>query len=588
MELQILGALRQELLLLVLSQMKDRNPILFFSLLLCLSNNTLFAQTTLDYDNRIHPELAQDYMVVSQNHHSTDAGYQILKQGGNAIDAAVAVGFALAVTLPRAGNLGGGGFMLIYTADSQEVSAIDYRSAAPVAATSEMYLTESGVVRFGHLVNAVPGSVAGLIKAHKEHGKLSLKEVLRPAIQLARKGFPVSYDLNYVLDWGKDSMLANNASKKKFYNPKDKPLPVASILKQPKLARTLNIIANKGDQAFYEGEIADWIVEDSLANGGLITKGDLANYSAKDRVPIESFYRGYKIVSMPPAASGGIVLLQILNILENFDLTKYGHNSASSIHLLSEAMLRAYSDRMKYHGDPDFFDVPIDDLLDKHYAKERAKSINLKAKTPSEDIFPGKISFMDESPDTTHFSVIDSDGNAVSNTYTLGSSFGSGVTVPEGGFLLNNQMRNFSHLYGKSDELNLSTSSANKLEPGKRMISTQTPTLVFSPEGDLMMILGSPGGGRIPNIIAQVISNVIDHKLGFAEAVMAPRINQRVGKNLELESGFSPDTIELLKVIGHQPKPSTTMGSVQAIFLSQGYIHGVSDTRRPGAKAKGN
>ena len=585
---QTLDALKQELLLLVLRQMKDRYSIVFFSLLLCLSNNTLFAQTTLDYDNRIHPELAQDYMVVSQNHHSTDAGYQILKQGGNAIDAAVAVGFALAVTLPRAGNIGGGGFMLIYSADSQEVSAIDYRSAAPVTATSEMYLTESGVVRFGHLVNAVPGSVAGLIKAHKEHGKLSLKEVLRPAIELARKGFPVSYDLNYVLDWGKNSMLANNASKKKFYNPKDKPLPVASILKQPKLARTLNLIANKGDRAFYEGEIADWIVEDSLANGGLITKGDLANYSAKDRVPIESFYRGYKIVSMPPAASGGIVLLQILNILENFDLTKSGHNSASSIHLLSEAMLRAYSDRMKYHGDPDYFNVPIDGLLDKHYAKERAKSINSKVKTPSEDIFPGKIPFIDESPDTTHFSVIDSDGNAVSNTYTLGSSFGSGVTVPEGGFLLNNQMRNFSHWYGKSDELSLSTSSANKLEPGKRMISTQTPTLVFSPEGDLMMILGSPGGGRIPNIIAQVISNVIDHKLGFAEAVMAPRINQRVGKNLELESGFSPDTIELLKVIGHQPKPSTTMGSVQAIFLSQGYIHGVSDTRRPGAKAKGN
>ena len=585
---QILDALKQELLLLVLRQMKDRYSIVFFSLLLCLSNNTLFAQTTLDYDNRIHPELAQDYMVVSQNHHSTDAGYQILKQGGNAIDAAVAVGFALAVTLPRAGNIGGGGFMLIYSADSQEVSAIDYRSAAPVSATSEMYLTESGVVRFGHLVNAVPGSVAGLIKAHKEHGKLSLKEVLRPAIELARKGFPVSYDLNYVLDWGKNSMLANNASKKKFYNPKDKPLPVASILKQPKLAKTLNIIANKGDQAFYEGEISDWIVEDSLANGGLITKGDLANYSAKDRVPIESFYRGYKIVSMPPAASGGIVLLQILNILENFDLTKSGHNSASSIHLLSEAMLRAYSDRMKYHGDPDYFKVPIDGLLDKHYAKERAKSINPKVKTLSKDIFPGEIPFVDESPDTTHFSVIDSDGNAVSNTYTLGSSFGSGVTVPKGGFLLNNQMRNFSHLYGKSDKLSLSTSSANKLEPGKRMISTQTPTLVFSPEGDLMMILGSPGGGRIPNIIAQVISNVIDHKLGFAEAVMAPRINQRVGKNLELESGFSPDTIELLKVIGHQPKPSTTMGSVQAIFISQGYIHGVSDTRRPGAKAKGN
>lgn len=568
--------------------MKDKYSIFLFSLLFSLNSYSSLGQTTLDYDDRIHPELAKEYMVVSQNHLATEAGYQILKQGGNAIDAAVAVGFVLAVTLPRAGNIGGGGFMLIYKADSQKVSAIDYRSAAPKSSRSEMYLTDSEEVRFGHLVNAVPGSVAGLIKAHKEHGSLSLRQVLRPAIKFATQGFPVSYDLNYVLEWGKDSMLVNEASKMKFYHNKDKPLQVASVFKQPNLARTLTLIANKGDQAFYEGKISDWIVEDSLANGGLITKRDLANYEAKDRVPLESSYRGYKVVSMSPVASGGLVLLQILNILENFDLTKFGHNSASTAHLLSEAMLRAYSDRMKYHGDPDFFEVPIDGLLDKHYAKERAKSINLKAKTPSKEIFPGKIPFIDESPDTTHFSVIDSDGNAVSNTYTLGSSFGSGVTVPEGGFLLNNQMRNFSHLYGKSEELSLSTSLANKLEPGKRMISTQTPTLVFSPEGDLMMILGSPGGGRIPNIIAQVISNVIDHKLGFAEAVMAPRINQRVGKNLELESGFSPDTIELLKVIGHQPKPSTTMGSVQAIFLSQGYIHGVSDTRRPGAKAKGN
>ena len=568
--------------------MKDKYFIIFLSLLLSLSTSTSFGQTTLDYDNRVHADLAKNYMVVSQNHYATEAGYQILKQGGNAIDAAVAVGFALAVTLPRAGNIGGGGFMLIYEANSQEVSAIDYRSAAPESATSEMYLTDSGVVRFGHLVNAVPGSVAGLIKAHKEYGKLSLKEVLKPAMQLARKGFPVSYDLNYILGWGEGSMLDNKASKKKFYTLKNKPLPVDSILKQPKLARTLTLIANKGDEVFYEGEIADWIVEDSLVNGGLITKKDLANYRAKDRVPVESSYRGFKVVSMSPAASGGLVLLQTLNILENFNLTKYGHNSASSVHLLSEAMLRAYSDRMRYHGDPDFFKVPVKSLLDKEYAKERAKSINLTFKTASEDIFPGEIPFVDESPDTTHFSVIDSDGNAVSNTYTLGSSFGSGVTVPKGGFLLNNQMRNFSHFYDKSDEISLSTSSANKLEPGKRMISTQTPTLVFNPEGNLMMILGSPGGGRIPNIIAQVISNVIDHKLGFAEAIMAPRINQRVGKNLELESGFSPDTIKILKGKGHQPKPSTTMGSVQAIFLSEGFIHGVSDTRRPGAKAKGN
>ena len=560
----------------------------FLSFLLLLTNSNLFTQTTLDYDNRVHPEVAQDFMVVSQNSYATDAGYQILKEGGNAIDAAVAIGFVLAVTLPRAGNIGGGGFMLIYKADSKVVSTIDYRSAAPKSATSEMYLTNSGVVRFGHLVNAVPGSVAGLLKAHNEHGKLSLKKVLRPAIKLARNGFPVSYDLNYILEWGKDSMLINNTSKNKFYDASNNPLSVSSIFKQPKLAKTLSLISNQGKKAFYEGEIADWIVEDALLNGGLITRNDLASYQAKDRLPIETTYRGYKIVSMAPAASGGLVLLQTLNILENFDLAEFGHNSASSIHLQSEAMLRAYSDRMRYHGDPDFFSVPVKRLLDKNYAKERSKSIKVNSKTASEDIYPGQISVVDESPDTTHFSVIDSNGNAVSNTYTLGSSFGSGVTVSKGGFLLNNQMRNFSHYFGRSDDVNLSTSSANKLEPGKRMISTQTPTLVFNPEGDLMMILGSPGGGKIPNIIAQIISNIIDHNLGFAEAVMAPRINQRVGKNLELESGFSPDTIKLLKEIGHQPTASTTMGSVQAIFLSEGFLYGVSDTRRPGAKAKGN
>ena len=258
----------------------------------------MYKRQTLDYDSRVHPDLAKEYMVVSQNHLATEAGYQILKQGGNAIDAAVGVGFVLAVTLPRAGNIGGGGFMLIYKADSQKVSAIDYRSAAPESSRSEMYLADSGVVRFGHLVNAVPGSVAGLIKAHKEHGTLSLRQVLRPAIKFAKLGFPVSYDLNYVLDWGKDSMLVNEASKKKFYNNKDKPLQVSSVFKQPNLARTLTLIANKGDQAFYEGKISDWIVEDSLANGGLITKRDLAIYEAKDRVPLESSYRGYKVVSM--------------------------------------------------------------------------------------------------------------------------------------------------------------------------------------------------------------------------------------------------------------------------------------------------
>jgi len=560
---------------------------LFTLFLIILLNNNLFTQTTLDYDHRVHPEKAKNYMVVSQNSLATDVGYEILQQGGNAIDAAVAVGFSLAVTLPRAGNLGGGGFMLIYKADSDKVHSIDYRSAAPNLAKSEMYLTNSGVKRFGNIVNAVPGTVAGLIKAHKEHGKLPLKKVLKPSIDLAKKGFKVSYDLNYALKWAKDHLQANKVSKKKFYINSNKPLPVDSLFRQPNLAKTLSLISRKGKKAFYSGEIAEWIVKDAKLNGGLIRKDDLASYKAKSRTPIETSYRGYRVVSMPPAASGGLVLLQTLNILENFNLSGLGHNSASSLHILSESMIRAYADRTRFHGDPDFYQVPVKSLLDKNYAKKRANSINLSQKTPPDEISPGNGSKLDESKDTTHFSIVDSEGNAVANTYTLGSSFGSGVTVPKGGFLLNNQMRNFSHLYSKSEEVSLSTSEANKLESGKRMISTQTPTLVFNPEGNLQMILGSPGGGRIPNIITQVISNIIDHKLGFGEAVISPRINQRVKGNLEMETGFSPDTLSILRTKGHVLKSSTTMGSVQAIFIKEGYLYGVSDTRRPGAKAKG-
>ena len=560
---------------------------LFTLFLIILLNNNLFTQTTLDYDHRVHPEKAKNYMVVSQNSLATDVGYEILQQGGNAIDAAVAVGFSLAVTLPRAGNLGGGGFMLIYKADSNKVHSIDYRSAAPNLAKSEMYLTNSGVKRFGNIVNAVPGTVAGLIKAHKEHGKLPLKKVLKPSIDLAKKGFKVSYDLNYALKWAKDHLQANKVSKKKFYINSNKPLPVDSLFRQPNLAKTLSLISRKGEKAFYSGEIAEWIVKDAKLNGGLIRKDDLASYKAKSRTPIETSYRGYRVVSMPPAASGGLVLLQTLNILENFNLSELGQNSASSLHILSESMIRAYADRTRFHGDPDFYQVPVKSLLDKNYAKKRANSINLSQKTPPDEISPGKGIQLDESKDTTHFSIVDSEGNAVANTYTLGSSFGSGVTVPKGGFLLNNQMRNFSHLYSKSEEVSLSTSEANKLESGKRMISTQTPTLVFNPEGNLQMILGSPGGGRIPNIITQVISNIIDHKLGFGEAVISPRINQRVKGNLEMETGFSPDTLSILRTKGHVLKSSTTMGSVQAIFIKEGYLYGVSDTRRPGAKAKG-
>ena len=544
------------------------------------------SQTTLDYQSRIHPEIASDFMVVTQNKHATEAGYEILRQGGNAVDAAVAVGFALSVTLPRAGNLGGGGFILIYDKDTDKVSSIDYRSAAPQSSKSEMFIDNGEVIKFGHLVNAVPGSVAGLLKAHEAQGSLPLSSLLKPAIRLAKNGFEVTYDLNFVLEWGGESMLANKASREKFYNKNEEPIGVRTLFRQPNLAKTLFMISKKGRDAFYKGEIAKWISEESLSSGGLITLNDLASYEAKLRIPIETTYRGYRIITMPPAASGGLVLLQTLNILENFDLKASGPNSAETVHILSESMQRAFADRVKFHGDPDFYDVPVKQMLNKQYAFDRAQSIS-DNRTPNGEIFEGNLRQYDESPDTTHFSIIDSKGNAVSNTYTLGSSFGSGVTIKKGGFLMNNQMRNFSHFYGQ-DGAEYGTSEANKLEPGKRMISTQTPTLVFKPSGELMMVLGSPGGGRIPNVITQVISNVIDHDMSFSEAVMSPRINQRLEGKLQLETGFSPDTLNLLKDKGHEPEISTTMGSVQAIFLDQDKIFGVADSRRPGALARGN
>ena len=558
---------------------------LLTGIVLLLFNAILVSQTTLDYKDRIHPVVSEKFMVVSQNYHATEVGYEILEKGGNAVDAAVAMGFALAVTLPRAGNLGGGGFMLLFDAETKNVSTIDYRSAAPASAKSSMYLTEDGVVRYGHLVNAVPGTVAGLIKAHQAHGKMNLKQVMMPAIRLAHKGIPVSNDLNFILNWGKESLLKNKASKAKFYKDEE-PLEINSLFRQPRLAKTLTLISQKGHEAFYKGEIADWIVEDSLTNGGLITKADLATYEAKDRVAVETNYRGNRIVSMPPTASGGLVLLQTLNILENFDIKSKGHNSASSIHYLSESMIRAFADRAKHHGDPDYYNVPVENLLSKSYSKEGSETIKENIKTPDELILAGDFKRADESPDTTHLSVIDEDGNAVSLTYTLGSSFGSGVTVAKGGFLLNNQMRNFSHYYG-DDTAEYGKSEANKLDPGKRMISTQAPSMVFNSSGDLLMVLGSPGGGRIPNILTQVISNIVDHNLGFAEAVMAPRINQRVADDLEVETGISPDTIKLLESFGHTIRPTKTMGSVQAIFIEDNKLYGVADTRRPDAIAKG-
>ena len=545
---------------------------------LLITEMVFSAESILRYKERIHPEIGKEFMVVTQNFHATEVGYEILKKGGNAVDASTAIGFALAVTLPRAGNLGGGGFMLIFDKKKGEISSIDYRSAAPEKIKPDHLLDEKGkTIKYGHRVTAIPGAVAGLLKAHSEKGSLSLQEVLAPAIRLAKEGIEVTYDLNQAIKFGKTSLLLNEASQNKYFDENQQALKVNSIFKQPNLAKTLELISKGGAKEFYEGEIADWIVESSMKNGGFISKSDLAAYQAKERKPLMINYRGSTIVSMPPASSGGLVMLQTLNILERFPISKLGHNSALSIHLLAESMKLAWADRDRYHGDPDFVKVPTKELLSKDYAKKRAKLINKKRANDYQSLNHGRFKNFDESPDTTHYSVIDADGNAVSNTYTLGSSFGSGVTVDKGGFLLNNQMRNFS---------TREEAKANKLESGKRMISTQTPALVFNKEGDLNMVLGSPGGGRIPNIVAQVISNVLDHKLGYSEALIAPRINQRYAKELELETGFSRDTTNILKRMGHSIKDSNlAMGSVQAIFIEGENLYGVPDTRRPGASA---
>ena len=551
-------------------------------------------ETTPIYSSldRFHPVFAEHGMVASQEALATQIGVDILEQGGNAVDAAVAVGFALAVTLPRAGNLGGGGFMIIHLAKENQTLAIDYREKSPGESTADMYLDDNGEVnsqlsRFHPLAVGVPGTVAGMALALKQYGTLSLEDVLKPAIELARDGIVMTPDLSDSLKNLEDRLKAWPSTEKIFYKEDGGFFQPGDTFIQQDLAGSLSMIANQGADAFYKGDIAEQIVEQVQRDGGLLSKQDMADYQAVIREPVKGQYRGYEIASMPPPSSGGTHIIQILNILENFPIGFTGHNSSQSLHLMAEAMKLAYADRSEYLGDSDFVQVPLKGLTSKAYAKDLSEKIDLYHAASADDIKPGEP-MPYESDETTHYSVVDAAGNAVSNTYTINFSYGSGLVAQGTGILLNNEMDDFSAKPGVPNAYGLIGGDANAIEPGKRPLSSMSPTIVLK-DGKPFLVTGSPGGSRIITTTLQVIMNVIDHGMNIAEATNAARIHhQWLPDEIRVEKGLSKDTIESLVDKGHKVKVKNVMGSTQSIMLStEGYKLGASDPRRSGALTAG-
>jgi gamma-glutamyltranspeptidase/glutathione hydrolase len=542
------------------------------------------------YANSSHPESSPNGMVASQNRWSSAVGAEILAAGGNAVDAAVATGFSLAVTLPRAGNIGGGGFMLLHDAATGEEIAIDFRETAPLRATRDMYLDENGDVdvekaRFSHLSSGVPGTVAGLWHAHQKYGRLPWKKVLEPAIRQAREGILISYDLANILAGNQARYCRNAATCGYFYKPGGELYEPNEILVQSDLADSLQAIAEHGADAFYKGEIAQKIVAEMARGGGLIDAESLAAYRAVERDVVRGTYRGYEVVSMPPPSSGSVAIVQMLNILEQFPMGKFGAGSADAFHILAEAMRFAYADRSVHLGDPDFYDVPVGWLTSKSYARELAAKIDPGRAKKSVDVAPG-AELADESFDTTHVSVIDADGNVSLITYTINFSFGSGVAVPGAGFLLNNEMVDFVAKPGVANAFGLVGDEANAIAAGKRPLSSMTPVMVFD-GGKPVIATGSPGGSVIITTVLQLIVNVIDHGMNLAEATAAPRIHHQWYPDvLVVEPGISPDTIRALEAKGHSVEGrGFMMGSLQTVGYRDGAFRGASDTRRPNAAA---
>lgn len=541
----------------------------------------------LEYPSIHSPVVGTRGMVVSQNEMASAVGAQILRDGGNAVDAAVAVAFALAVTLPRAGNVGGDGFITVYDARSKQVRVIDFRGIAPRAATAAMFVDnkgkERGIASYGYLAPSVPGSVAGLEHAHRKWGKLPWAKVVEPALRLARDGVKLTADEAFVFGWGRERLSNSVSGKATFYKPDGSLYAKDDVLKQPDLAWTLGEIQKGGAKAFYTGEIARRIVADMKANGGLITMEDLAAYKPVERDPLVGSYRGYTVYTPPPASAGGATLLNMLNILEQFDLKAAGQGSAASLHLLAETMKLAYADRYRVLGDPAFVTAPVKGFTSKAYAAERARLISTDKVIPGADAPVGDpLKF--ESPSTTHLSVADADGNAVSLTTTLGSDFGSGVMIARTGILLNNQMNNFSHEQAWEAQRTGTPPPLNAMAPGKRMLSTMMPTIIF--KGDKpWLVTGTPGGSTIPTTVVQVVVNAIDYGLNVDEATHRPRIYQGNNASLRVEPGFNPDTVAALEAKGHRITSDETMGSAHSIMITDNLFLGAADPRRPGAKA---
>jgi gamma-glutamyltranspeptidase/glutathione hydrolase len=538
-----------------------------------------------DWDKDIfHPVVGRRGMVATEQKLASKIGLDILQAGGNAVDAAVAIGFVLAVTLPNAGNIGGGGFMLVYDAQTRQSIALDFRETAPADAYRDQYLDAAGNIiagksLFSHAAVGVPGTVAGMVHALQRWGSMPLAEVMQPAIALAENGYPVSATLAKGLHYSANTMGKWPATRAIFWKH-GTPLKAGDKLVQPDLAHSLKLIAREGAAAFYTGEIAHKIVADMAKNNGLLTFEDLKNYQVIERQPVHGTYRGYEIVAMPPPSSGGVHLIQILNMIERWPLKAWGHNSAQTIHHMTEAMKLAYADRSQYLGDPDFINIPLAGLTSKTYAATLAAQINPDYARPANDIQPGQP-YSYESDQTTHFSVVDSAGNMVAVTYTLNTNFGSGIVVPGTGILLNNEMDDFAIKPGVPNVYGVIGGEANAMEAGKRPLSSMTPTLVLR-EGKPWLITGSPGGPRIITTVLQQIVNAIDFAMNPAEAASATRFHhQWTPDELRIEKGISFDTLRLLQQKKHQIVTKPTMGRTQTIQLHGNELWGYSDPRNP-------
>lgn len=549
------------------------------------------AAAAYDFDMDVfHPVAAKNGMVASEQELASRIGLDILKAGGNAVDAAVAMGFALAVALPNAGNIGGGGFMMVHDARTGKSVALDFREVAPSKATRDMYLDAQGKVIDGkslytHYAVGVPGTVAGMEHALKKWGTLPLSKVVAPAAELADKGFPVSETLAKILQQEKKNMGRWPATQAIFWK-NGAPLQQGDMLVQKDLAQSLRLIGEQGAKAFYEGAIAQKIAAEMAPHAGAISLQDLKNYKVVEREPVRGSYRGYQIVTMPPPSSGGAHLIQILNMMERWPMNQWGANSAKSIHHMAEGMKLAYADRAEYLGDPDFVKVPLKGLTSKRYADELAATIAPTQARAAKDIKPGKPQPY-ESDQTTHYSVVDKAGNAVAVTYTLNTNFGSGIVAKGTGIMLNNEMDDFSAKPGVANAYGLVGGDANAVAPGKRPLSSMTPTIVLK-DGKPWLVTGSPGGARIITTVLQTVVNTIDFGMNPAEAAATPRFHhQWTPDELRIEKGFSADTLALLRQWGHNVALKPSMGRTQTIQIRDGMLYGASDPRNPDGQTLG-